>query len=110
MKHGVKRSKPPLLGTLAAVALLVVLACDACKDKNPILVGFVAGTSGRVAELGISGRDAAQSLSGKDDYFFRVSPTAIEYATKSARYQIDRAGARRIAALYDRGNRTFCEN
>lgn len=170
------------------LALLCIgTANHGCNGKDPIRIGFVAGTSGRVADLGISGRDAAQlvieecnrnggidgrpvrlivkddrqnadtarqvvkelidegvaamvgpmtsdmavavtpllneahlvtvsptattqSLSGKDDYFFRVTSTTIEYATKSARYQIDRAGARRIAALYDRGNRTFCEN
>lgn len=31
-----------------------------CQDAPPIKVGFIAGTSGRVADLGISGRDAAQ--------------------------------------------------
>ncbi len=31
-----------------------------CKADDPILIGFLAGTSGRVADLGISGRDAAQ--------------------------------------------------
>jgi branched-chain amino acid transport system substrate-binding protein len=31
-----------------------------CKPSEPIRIGFVAGTSGRVADMGISGRDAAQ--------------------------------------------------
>ena len=167
--------------------VLVGTAHHGCFGEEPIQIGFIGGTSGRVADLGLSGRDAAQlvieqcnqnggiagrqvrliikddkqdpdtarrvvkelidegvaaivgpmtsdmavavtpllnkaqvvavsptattqALSGKDDFFFRVTSTALEYATKSARYQIERAGTRRIAAVYDRGNRSFTEN
>ena len=38
---------------------LISLLVWGCQDKKPILIGFVGGTSGRVADLGISGRDAA---------------------------------------------------
>ncbi len=184
--RGCERSRPFCLLCGIAIAL-AVSTLQGCKPRDPIRIGFVAGTSGRVADLGISGRDAAQlaieqcnrdggigghpvqlivkddqqnpdrarqvvkelidegavamigpmtsdmavavtpllnearlvtvsptattqSLSGKDDYFFRVTSTTLAYARKSARYQIDRAGARRIAAAYDRGNRSFCEN
>lgn len=170
-----------LAGLLASMAVL------GCETEKPILIGFVAGTSGRVADLGISGRDAVQLvieqcnqnggiggrqvrllikddqqnadvarqavrelidagvvaiigpmtsdmaiaiapvvdqsrvltvsptattqlLSGRDDYFFRVTSTTREYASKSARYQFKTAGLRRIAAAYDEGNRSFCEN
>ena len=163
---------------------IVFLGCNATE---PIPIGFVGGTSGRVADLGISGRDAAQlaveqcnrnggidgrqvrllirndrqdpdiarqavreligqgvaavigpmtsdmglavvpllneahllsvsptvtteQLSGIDDFFFRVSSTTREYATRSARYQIKSGGMRRIAAAYDQNNRSFCEN
>lgn len=172
-------------GVLATV--LIGMAFLGCKADQPILIGFMAGTSGRVADLGISGRDAAQLvieqcnqsggiagrqvrllikddqqnpdtarqvvrelidegvaaiigpmtsdmaiavapavdqarvltvsptattqlLSGIDDHFFRVTSTTREYASKSARYQFITAGLRRIAAAYDRGNRSFCEN
>jgi len=172
-------------GVLAG--FLIGMAFLGCRAEKPILIGFVAGTSGRVADLGISGRDAAQLvieqcnqsggiagrrvrllikddqqnpdmarqvvrelidagvaaiigpmtsdmaiavtpavdqarvltvsptattqlLSGIDDHFFRVTSTTKAYASKSARYQIKSAGLRRIAAAYDRGNRTFCEN
>ncbi len=177
----------PLRWRWCMAAIMATLAIMGCKSRDPIRVGFVAGTSGRVADLGISGRDAAQlvveqcnqnggiggrpiqlivkddrqdpdtarqvvkeliddgvvamigpmtsdmavavtpllnvarlvtvsptattqALSGKDDYFFRVTSTAFEYATKSARYQFNHAGARRVAAVYDRGNRSFCED
>ncbi len=32
----------------------------ACESSEPIRIGFVAGMSGRVADLGVTGRDAAQ--------------------------------------------------
>lgn len=41
-------------------AILIGVALAGCKDPEPIRIGFVAGTSGRVADLGISGRDAAE--------------------------------------------------
>ena len=158
-----------------------------CESKKPLRIGFVAGTSGRVADLGISGLDAVQmaveqcnqdggiggrrvelrikndrqdpdtarqvvqelidenvmasigpmtsamavavapllnaarilhvsptattqQLSGRDDYFFRVSATTREYASRSARYQITSGNMRRISAAYDTGNRSFSEN
>ena len=40
--------------------LAAVAALWACKPDAPIKIGFIAGTSGRVADLGISGRDAVQ--------------------------------------------------
>ena len=177
----------PSFRSVILTGLLMGMALLGCKAEKPILIGFVAGTSGRVADLGISGRDATQLaieqcnqgggiagrqvrllikddqqnpdrarqvvrelidagvaaiigpmtsdmaiavapevdqagvltvsptattqlLSGRDDHFFRVTSTTREYASKSARYQFKTAGMRRVAAAYDRGNRTFCEN
>lgn len=173
--------------TMVLVGGLGLVMWLACGRSEPIPIGFVAGTSGRVADLGISGRDAVQlaveqcnrsggihgrpvqlliqddcqdpqtarqvvqelidagvvaivgpmtsdmgvavvpllnearipnvsptvttqQLSGKDDYFFRVSATTKVYATLSANYHFRKAGMRRVAAAYDLGNRTFCEN
>lgn len=42
--------------------LLMVMVLLACNASEPIRIGFVAGTSGRVADLGLSGRDAVQLL------------------------------------------------
>lgn len=39
---------------------LILSTFLACKNEAPIRIGFLAGTSGRVADMGISGRDAAQ--------------------------------------------------
>ncbi|MFO1424842.1 MAG: hypothetical protein U1F70_14550 [Candidatus Competibacteraceae bacterium] len=41
--------------------IAVVLSCavlPACQPSEPIRIGFVGGASGRVADLGIAGRDA----------------------------------------------------
>lgn len=42
------------------LGILIGIALTACSSKEPIRIGFVGGTSGRVADLGISGRDAVQ--------------------------------------------------
>ena len=42
------------------MAILSGLLMMGCGSKDPIRIGFVGGTSGRVADLGISGRDAVQ--------------------------------------------------
>jgi branched-chain amino acid transport system substrate-binding protein len=40
--------------------LILCVALSGCKPSEPIRIGFVAGISGRVADLGVTGRDAAQ--------------------------------------------------
>ncbi len=47
---------------VARVAFVVLALLVGCGPEEPIRIGFVAGTSGRVADLGISGRDAVQLL------------------------------------------------
>jgi len=44
--------------TAALIAVVWLLA--ACEANEPLRIGFVAGTLGRVADLGVTGRDAAQ--------------------------------------------------
>ncbi|MHC1743652.1 MAG: ABC transporter substrate-binding protein [Syntrophobacteraceae bacterium] len=45
---------------LLTVAFIFCVALWGCKPGEPIRIGFVAGISGRVADLGVTGRDAAQ--------------------------------------------------
>ncbi|WP_319410000.1 ABC transporter substrate-binding protein [uncultured Desulfosarcina sp.] len=184
--RGINREKPSFwLRVLAGLSIGIALL--GCNATEPIKIGFVAGTSGRVADLGTSGRDAAQlvveqcnrnggisgrqiqllfkddqqnpdiarqvvhelisdgvvaiigpmtsdmalavtpllndarvpavsptattqQLSGHDDFFLRVCATTREYATKSARYHIHNGDMRRIVAVYDLNNSSFCEN
>lgn len=169
---------------LWGVGLLAFLACG---PPEPLRLGFLGGISGRVADLGLAGRDAAQmavdlrnqaggvagrkvillvkddgqdpdqarqaaqslldqgvaavigpmtsdmamavvplmnqarvvcvsptatteELSGRDDHFFRVTSTTRIFAAANANYQIKTKRMRRVAAVYDTGNRSFSEN
>ena len=159
----------------------------ACAPEPPVLLGYVGGLSGRVADLGISGRNGATLaveninsaggvngrkvklvvmddkqdgevakqvvkelidqgvaaiighmtssmsmqtvpivnekkvvmvsptttttyLSGKDDYFFRVSNTTKSYATIMARYLYDILDVRNVAVVYDLKNKAYTES
>jgi len=158
----------------------------ACEKPQPLKVGFIAGQSGRVADLGVAGRNGVMlalaevnagggingrpvelvvrddeqnpetakrvmaelleqkveviigpctssmamvivpmanaanvpvisptvttsDLSGQDDYFLRIASSTAEYAAKNADYHY-RIGHRRIAAIYDLGNRAYAES
>ena len=45
---------------LAAAIFATTLLLTGCGEKEPIRLGFIAGTSGRVADLGISGKNGTQ--------------------------------------------------
>ena len=49
------------------------------------------------------------AFSGIDDYFFRVISATTDYARKSADYHL-KLGHRRIAIIYDLGNRAYSES
>lgn len=167
---------------IAALAALV-----SCRKPEPLRIGFVGGLTGKVADLGVAGRNGVQlaveqrnaaggingrpvelvvrddeqnpdtarrvvgelvsqnieliigpmtssmamavmpqinssksillsptvtttDLSGKDDNFLRVISATTDYASKSARYQYDKAGTRTVAVLYDAGNKSYTES
>jgi branched-chain amino acid transport system substrate-binding protein len=169
---------------MAGVVAIIILACS---PPEPIRIGFIAGISGRVADLGSVGRDAVQlaieqcnqkggirgrtvqliikddrqdpdvarqavrelaadgvvaivgpmtssmavavvpvlnevripnmsptvttrELSGRDDFFLRVSATTLDNASKRAAFHAKPGGMRRVAAAYDLGNRSYCES
>lgn len=171
-------------GSLLAIVVFVLAGCE---KSPPIKLGFVGGLTGRVADLGVAGRngvilaveeqndkggiggrkvelvvrddeqkadvakrvvgeligekvvaivgpmtssmavvtvplvDAARipmisptvttsDLTGKDDHFLRIISTTAEYAAKNARYQYRSLGHRRVAAIYDLGNRAYTES
>lgn len=175
-----------LKASVFAIILLSLLA-GACGRNEPIRLGFIGGLTGRVADLGIAGRDGVQiavdecnqaggvngrkvvllvmddkhdihtaqqvaqhlidqevsaiigpmtsamalallpvinqakmvcvsptatteELSGKDDYFLRISGTTKYFAAKNANYQLKTKRMKRVAAVYDLANRSFSEN
>ncbi len=170
------------------LSLVVIVGISAaCQERKPIKIGFVGGLSGRVADLGVSGRNGAMlaieernaaggiqgrqielvvrddeqnpetakrvvaelindnqeviigpmtssmamammpqinasktfllsptvtttDLQSKDDNFLRVISTTNDYSEKSARYQFEKLGHRKVAAIYDLGNRAYSES
>ena len=57
----------------------------------------------------ISPTVTTDSLSGKDDSFFRVISANSEYAAHNARFQFEKLGHRRAAVMYDLSNKAFSE-
>ncbi|MCB2185415.1 MAG: ABC transporter substrate-binding protein [Deltaproteobacteria bacterium] len=172
---------------LGLLLLLWFCLCGlSCSPPEPLQLGFVGGLSGRVADLGLAGRDAVQlavdlrnqaggvagrqvslvfrddrqdpdqarlavrelldqdvaaiigpmtsdmavavvpllnqahmvgvsptvtteALTGQDDFFLRVTATTKVFASANAAYQLKHGRMRRVAAAYDRGNRSFSE-
>lgn len=41
------------------LASLIIISLPACSEEPPLKIGFVGGITGRVADLGVAGRDAA---------------------------------------------------
>ncbi|MBC7962553.1 MAG: ABC transporter substrate-binding protein [Steroidobacteraceae bacterium] len=177
---------------LISIVQLVICAAllalpTACRKPEAVRLGFVGGLSGRVADLGVAGRNGVQlaveqrnaaggingrpvelvvrddeqnpetarrvvgeligqgielvigpmtssmatavvplvnvsgsillsptvtttELAGKDDNFLRVISVTSDYASKNARFQYEKFGARRVAAIYDTGNRSYSES
>jgi branched-chain amino acid transport system substrate-binding protein len=166
---------------------LLLAALSGCAERSPIELGFVAGISGRVADLGIGGRNGAmlaveqRNLAGgidgrpveliirddeqnaatarrvtqelidrkvaaiigpmtssmcaailpqvdearvvmmsptctstmfsdRDDHFLRIISATKTYAEKSADHQFHALKRRKIAAIYDVGNRAYTES
>lgn len=158
-----------------------------CAERTPIQIGFVAGVSGRVADLGTAGRNGAilaveqrnraggvngrqvellirddeqnpetarrvvselierkvaaivgnmtssmcevsyplinaakivmvsptctaTQFSGQDDYFLRAIQSTGAYAQKAAEHQFEVMQRRKVAAIFDIGNRAYTES
>lgn len=184
--QGTFTSVPCALRTGQILLACLVFIFSACGPSEPVKIGFIGGLSGRVADLGIAGRDAVQlavdlrnqaggiggrqirllvrndehdpevtrrvtrelidqgvaaivgpmtsamavvaaplatqarvlmmsptatteDLSGLDDFFFRITSTTRQFASANANYQLKTGRMRRVAAIYDAGNRSFSE-
>jgi branched-chain amino acid transport system substrate-binding protein len=169
------------------MVLLVAVFLQGCGPEEPVRIGFITGTSGHMADMGISARYAlllavdqcnetggihgqrvelvirdnqhevdtavkdvkdlialkvdaiigpmsstiamaiapylnqakivtvsptatTTQLSGQDDYFFRVCPSASAQAHANADYQIQSGRMKRITVAYHRGNPSFCDS
>ncbi|WP_020587985.1 ABC transporter substrate-binding protein [Desulfobacter curvatus] len=169
------------------LSLFFAVSLQGCGPGEPVRIGFITGTFGHMAEMGISARYALQlavdqcnekggihgrrvelvirdnqhdvdaavrdvqelielgvdamigpmsstiamaivpylnqsqivtvsptatttRLSGQDDYFFRVCPTADVQARVNADYQIQSGNMQRITVAFHRGNPSFCKS
>lgn len=72
---------------IAVIFLIIVLS--ACKADEPIRIGFLAGTSGRVADSGISGRDAAQMAVDQCNQDGGISGKRVQLIVKDDQQQPD---------------------
>ena len=186
-KRMIMRNHTLLTLRTLSLALALALAQTACAPPDPILIGFIGGLNGRVADLGQAGRNGFQlaveqtnaaggvnghpveimvrddgqdstlaksaaeemvaakvaviigpmtsamvepilatatragiavisptvstaDLTAKDDLFLRVMADTRVYADLSARYNFEKNGVRRVAAVYDLRNRAYTES
>ena len=177
----------PFCGCRLFIMISGLLVLAACAPSDPVRLGFVSGLSGRVADLGVEGRNGAllavemrnkaggvrgrrvemfaeddqqdpeaarkavsklielkvdaivgpmtsamatvtvplvnearllmvsptvttNSLTGLDDYFFRVLADTKTYSKKSADYHFHQLGLRRVAAVFDLGNKSYTQS
>lgn len=74
---------------LAAGALLALL--QACGEREPVRIGFVGGLSGRVADLGIAGRDGATLAVEQSNRRGGVRGRPIELLVRSDEHDVETA-------------------
>ena len=93
-----------------AVGKLIDLKVDALIGPMTSAMALVVVPLVNQAQLVmVSPTVTTNSLSGLDDYFFRVLPATSRYAKKDAKYHFDRLGLRRVAAVVDVNNRAYTE-
>lgn len=93
-----------------AVGKLIDLKVDALIGPMTSAMAMVVVPLVNQAQLVmVSPTVTTNSLSGLDDYFFRVLPATSRYAKKDAKYHFDRLGLRRVAAVVDVNNRAYTE-
>ena len=92
-------------------AFLVTIELAALSAIGALVIGtVVAPLVSRHGIPMISPTVTTEELTGKDDSFFRVTSTTRVFASRNARYHLEKNKMRRVAAVYDLGNRTFTES
>ncbi|WP_320045280.1 ABC transporter substrate-binding protein [uncultured Desulfobacter sp.] len=71
--------------------LMLIFMCSymsmlGCDSKQPVKIGFIAGMSGRVADLGIAGLDAVQMLIEKENREGGINGHRIQLIIKDDRH------------------------
>ncbi len=87
---------------LLAVPLLALQGLAACSSRDPIRLGFLGGLSGRIADLGIGGRNGAQMAVDDLNADGGIGGRRIELLTRDDQQDAEVA-RRQTAELFDAG-------
>jgi len=90
---------------LVAAKVVAIIGPMTSAMAEPVLA--VAGKAGIPV---VSPTVTTTQLTGKDDYFLRVSADTHGYAARSANYHFDQGKVRRVAAVFDTRNRAYSES
>lgn len=74
---------------LMLIFMFSCVSMSGCDSEKPVKIGFVAGMSGRVADLGIAGLDAVQMLIEKENGEAGINGQRIQLVIKDDRHDPD---------------------
>jgi branched-chain amino acid transport system substrate-binding protein len=74
---------------LMLIFMLLCISMPGCDSKTPVKIGFIAGMSGRVADLGIAGLDAVQMCIEKENKDGGINGHRIALVIKDDRHDPD---------------------
>ena len=84
--------RPPHFAWLReTVAVAGLLALAACAPPEPLRLGFVGGLSGRVADLGIEGRNGAMLAVEQRNKLGGVNGRQVELVVEDDQQNVDAA-------------------
>nr|WP_320192157.1 ABC transporter substrate-binding protein [uncultured Desulfobacter sp.] len=75
--------------TLMLIFMCSYMSMSGCDSKQPVKIGFIAGMSGRVADLGIAGLDAVQMRVEKENKEGGINGHKIQLIIKDDRHDPD---------------------
>jgi len=76
---------------LSALAIVLCLALTACGEEPSLKIGFVGGLTGRVADLGVAGRDGVIYAVEEKNQAGGIAGRTIELVTRDDQQDIDSA-------------------
>jgi branched-chain amino acid transport system substrate-binding protein len=75
--------------SVLALLLCVSLSLISCTEEAPLKIGFVAGLTGRVADLGVAGRDAVTLAVEEQNRAGGISGRKLELVTRDDQQNVD---------------------
>ena len=75
--------------SVASLLLCVSLSLVSCTEEAPLKIGFVAGLTGRVADLGVAGRDAVTLAVEEQNLVGGISGRKLELVTMDDQQNVE---------------------